>query len=191
MSEQAPNTNHEELLPGFDQLEITAKSMPDKQPEARTLSPDKAREAAAEAIEINDQPSPLDKLKQAEKAPDESNYAYVDATELNNANRHRLQKDIQRKEALPVRSFSKLVHAPVVRQASEVAGATVSRPSGMLGGGLTALVGTSLYLYLAHHVGFQYNYLVFLLLFAGGFIIGLILEAIVHLALAPRRKANH
>jgi len=43
----------------------------------------------------------------------------------------------------------------------------------LLGGGILALLGTSSYLYLAKHIGFTYNYSVFLILFFGGFILGL------------------
>src|SRR3712207_7384139 len=52
--------------------------------------------------------------------------------------------------------------------------------------GLCALVGTSAYLFIARHYGFEYNYLVWLLLFVGGFALGLLLELLV--ALATRRR---
>jgi hypothetical protein len=74
--------------------------------------------------------------------------------------------------------------------ASEAAGRTVSRPSGLLGGGLVAFLGTTGYLYLARHIGFTYNYLVFLLLLAGGFILGVSLELLVHLATGSRRDSD-
>lgn len=74
------------------------------------------------------------------------------------------------------KSFSRIIHQPLVRRVSETAGKTATRPSGMLGGGLFAFIGSSLYLYLAHHIGFTYNYLVFLLFFGGGFMGGVALE---------------
>ena len=40
---------------------------------------------------------------------------------------------------------------------------------------------------MARHMGFRYNYLVFLVLFAGGFVVGLILELLIWAA--TRRHA--
>lgn len=95
---------------------------------------------------------------------------------------------IRRKLPTPQRALSQVIHQPVVRAVSEGAGRTVSRPSGLLGGGITAFTGTTLYLYLAHHIGFSYNYGVFVLLFAGGFILGLVIELLVNLVLSRRKS---
>lgn len=99
--------------------------------------------------------------------------------ELNNIRRHlpRSQK-----------TLSKVIHQPTVQALSDVASKTVSRPSGLLGGGLLALIGTSGYYFLAKHVGFSYNYSVFLALFVGGFILGIVLELIAHVLMRPRRR---
>lgn len=78
------------------------------------------------------------------------------------------------------KGFSKLIHQPLVSRVSESAAKTVNRPSGMLGGGIAAFVGSLLYLYLAHRIGFTYNYLLFLLFFAGGFLLGLAFEYAVY-----------
>jgi hypothetical protein len=59
---------------------------------------------------------------------------------------------------------------------SGATGQTLARPSGLLGGGICALLGSLIYLYLAKHIGFNYNYLLFVLFFGGGFIIGLVIE---------------
>jgi hypothetical protein len=83
---------------------------------------------------------------------------------------------VQRREKLPARALSKVVHQPVVRVASEAAGKTVSRPSGLLGGGVFAFIGGLGYLYFAKHIGVQYNYLLSLLFFVAGFILGLLIE---------------
>jgi hypothetical protein len=79
------------------------------------------------------------------------------------------------------RGLSKLIHQPAVRAVSEVGAKTVSRPSGLLGGGLLAFLGSSTYLFMTKYIGFRYNYLVFLLLFVGGFVLGLVLELLVRL----------
>jgi hypothetical protein len=78
-----------------------------------------------------------------------------------------------RKQLSPVgRMFSKVIHQPVVDAVSEGVGKTVGRPSGILGGGLVALAGTTTYYYIAKHYGYDYNFGVFLLLLAAGFVAG-------------------
>jgi hypothetical protein len=81
----------------------------------------------------------------------------------------------------PERNFSKLIHQPVVDKTSEVAAKTVFRPSGILGGALAALIGTSILTYFSRHYGFRYNYLFFGLLFIGGFTVGLVIEVMLRL----------
>lgn len=76
---------------------------------------------------------------------------------------------------------SKIIHLQGVRQVSELSSKTVSRPSGLLGGGITAFIGTTGYLYYAKHIGLKYNYTVFLLLLVLGFVLGLIIEACIRL----------
>jgi hypothetical protein len=99
-------------------------------------------------------------------------------------------KNIRRKLRAPQKVLSNVIHQPVIRAVSESASKTVSRPSGLLGGGLVAFMGTSGYLYMAKHYGFRYNYMVFLLLLAGGFALGLILEFLVWVATGSRRRAH-
>lgn len=90
-------------------------------------------------------------------------------------------KTIQRKESAPTRALSKVVHQPAVQAVSETASKTVSRASGLLGGGVLALLGSSAYLYLAYHIGFQYQPTVFLILLVVGFGLGLGIEFLVRL----------
>jgi len=86
----------------------------------------------------------------------------------------------------PARAFSKVIHHPAVEAVSEVAGATVARPSGVLAGGITAFLGSSLFLWIARHYGYEYNFLLFAALFVGGFMIGLIIELILRLVSSRR-----
>jgi hypothetical protein len=76
----------------------------------------------------------------------------------------------------PDRLGSKVIHQPLIRSISEASSKTLTRPSGLLGGGLVAFIGSGLYYYLSKHMGFTYNYLLFVLFFVAGFIVGLILE---------------
>jgi hypothetical protein len=110
--------------------------------------------------------------------------------ELESITVNRELQTLRRKLPRPQRALSRLIHQPAVRIISEIASKTVSRPSGLLGGSLVAFLGTTTYLYLAKHDGFTYNYLVFLALFVGGFVIGLGLELAVHLARPGHRHAS-
>ncbi len=172
----APPESHELLSAKATPEHESTKSEKDPGQDAR-----EAREAIAETVRSDTAPGPVEKLRQAENVPQDPSSRLV-TRELKQITLQRELLHIRRKLPRPQRALSKVVHQPVVRAVSETAGKTVSRPSGLLGGGLVALVGTSGYLYLSHHRGFHYNYLVFLILFAGGFAVGLILELLVWLA---------
>ncbi len=74
------------------------------------------------------------------------------------------------------RAFSKVIHQPVVEKLSDVGSKTVARPSGVLAGGICALLGSTFVFYMAKHYGFEYNFLVFILLLVIGFGVGLVVE---------------
>ena len=79
----------------------------------------------------------------------------------------------------PEKTFSKVVHNKTVENISEVGANTIARPSGILGGGICALLGSIFLVYMAKHYGFEYNYLLFFILFVGGFFVGMIAELFV------------
>lgn len=79
------------------------------------------------------------------------------------------------------RNFSKVIHHPVIETVSEIGGKTIARPSGILAGGIAAVIGSSFFLWAARHYGYEYNFLLFALLFAGGFFLGLLIEACLRL----------
>lgn len=72
--------------------------------------------------------------------------------------------------------MSKFIHQNVIESVSEVAAKTVARPSGIIGGGLVALVGSILVLIVARKIGFEVPYSLFAVLFIVGFGLGLIVE---------------
>jgi len=125
--------------------------------------------------------NPLERLQASEKAAQPAVPTHINQ-ELKSITLRRELQQLRRQLPAPQRALSKLIHQPIIRAVSEATGQTVSRPSGLLGGGLVAFIGTSGYLYLARHQGFTYNYTVFLALFVGGFALGLLLEFFVHLA---------
>lgn len=97
---------------------------------------------------------------------------------------HAYNRTLRRAQAqLPVayRTFSKVIHAPAIEAASEAIGKTVARPSGILAGGVAAFLGSSAFLWVARHYGYEYNFLLFVFLFAGGFLLGLVTELLLRL----------
>lgn len=101
--------------------------------------------------------------------------------ELKNISYQRTLKRTQAKLSAPSRAFSKIVHQPVIDSASELAGKTIARPSGVLAGGITAFIGSSIFLWAARHYGYEYNFFLLALLFAGGFLLGLTIELVIRL----------
>lgn len=96
--------------------------------------------------------------------------------ELKNMAYQRTLKRTQRQLSAPSRAFSKVVHHPAVEATSEIASKTIARPSGILAGSIAAFIGSSIFLWIARHYGYEYNYFLLALLFVGGFFIGLLVE---------------
>lgn len=190
MSEHAPDTGHEKFDILKDSERKTLPTAEQAEPlRAGEADPTKKLEAAREAVEANAmQKNPLEAVKAEETAAQPA--PTIINRELKNLALDRSLKQLQRKLPAPQRVLSKVVHQKAVRVVSEAAGKTVSRPSGLLGGGLVAFLGSSTYLYFAKHLGFHYNYLVFLLLFIGGFAVGLLLELAVWVATRKHRVSE-
>ena len=148
-----------------------------------------ARKAVAETTQSNTQHEVQARLAAAENTPKPSYSSQINRA-LKQITLNREIRHLQRKLPTAERLLSRTIHQPIVRAVSEATGQTISRPSGLLGGGLVAFLGTSGYLYLAKHLGFRYNYLVFLVLFAGGFALGLTLELLIHVATRSRRATD-
>lgn len=94
---------------------------------------------------------------------------------------------IRPKLSAPDRALSRVVHHPTVEKASEIGAKTIARPSGVMGGALGALIGSSFLLFMAKRYGFEYNYGLFFLLFLGGFGIGVVVELIIKLTTRKKR----
>ena len=175
-----------------EQLEAAGSTIEQEQPVSEQAEPAQQLEAARQTVEqeqpTSEQADPLQRLQAAEKAAEPAAPTFVNA-DLKKVTLQREIQAIRRKLPATQRALSRVVHQPVVRAISEVTGKTASRPSGLLGGGLVAFLGSAVYLYMTKHVGFSYNYFVFLLLFVGGFGIGLALELVVW-ALTARRRSN-
>ena len=177
--EALPSPEHHEALPTPEQAEPLRPGEQD---------PRQALEEARQAVQEQSQASSAESaLKAAEKPSDTSTTPLPPNRELKAMALKRELKQVQRQLPAASRSFSKVIHAPTVRAVSEAGAKSVSRPSGLLGGGILAFIGSVAYLFLATHIGFEYNYLIFLMLFAGGFGLGVLAELTVWLVLRGRR----
>ena len=136
-------------------------------------------EARMEAHEEAADANPMEKLKATENAGAPTQPQNLNG-ELRAITLRRELQHIRRKLSKPQQTLSKVVHQPVIRAVSESAGKTVSRPSGMLGGGIVSFVGVASYYLLARHMGYAYNNAIFFILFIGGFVAGVIVEVLVH-----------
>ena len=191
MSEKLPKQEQmERLVNGHDTLKLPTAEQAEKlregEQDPQELLEAARHEIAETAVESSE---PLEKMKAVTESDKPAQPLNVNR-ELKAITLRRELNHIRQKLPAGDRALSKVIHQPVVRVVSEAAGKTISRPSGMLGGGLVALIGTSAYLWIANSSGIAYNYFVFLALFFGGFAVGLVLEAIVHMATSSRRHAN-
>lgn len=183
MSEQAPKAPEfraEHLLPAHEQASRTTAEA-DSAPNTAESDPAQllaeARDSVAETAASAEQ-NPLQRLE-TEQAASAAPAATLVTRDLKKQALKRELKAVRRQLPAPARAFSRLIHQPAVRLASEAAGRTVARPSGLLGGGAMAFLGTALYLAFTKYYGMPYNYSVWLLLLAGGFALGLVLELVL------------
>ena len=100
----------------------------------------------------------------------------------------RTLQSVQRGLSTPEKTLSKVIHNPAVDAVSSAAEKTIARPSGLLAGSIFAFIGSSVYLYISKHYGYEYNFLLFALLFFGGFGLGLLIELVYKLIKKPSKN---
>ena len=106
--------------------------------------------------------------------------AYVQK-ELQDISYERTLRRIRRRLNPAERSFSRFVHLPVVEVTSDVFGKTIARPSALLYGGVFALIGSGLLLMTASRNGFEYNYLMIVLLYVLGMVTSYVVDFAAYL----------
>jgi hypothetical protein len=99
--------------------------------------------------------------------------------ELKNIQYKETMRYVRRHLSKRERKFSSFIHAPSVEKLSEVSAKTIARPSGLLGGGFLALVGSITVLYFARKYGFEVPNSLFMALFILGFATGLLAELVM------------
>jgi len=151
----------------------------------------KASEIAQEIARSSNETEFVEPLKDNnERESEATNSSTYINSQLQGIVKDREIKNLQRQHSSYQRTLSKLIHQPAVSKVSEVGSKTVSRPSGLLGGGIVALAGSLGYYLLAKHIGFTYNYAIFFMLFVVGFAVGLLLELLIYTFSKKRRRTN-
>jgi hypothetical protein len=177
MSELEPQVRGPEHLSGaensveqqekLERLKQEAKEARNELAESKETLSHAAKEEALLSQEVQG------KIAETEKPKHES-FAITRSTKR--AAYKKTLRHIQHQLPKSERTFSKLIHQPVVEKLSDVGAKTVARPSGILSGGICALIGSSLVFYMSKHYGFRYNFFVFILLLVLGFGLGLVIE---------------
>lgn len=158
-----------------DSLHDATKEM--EQAEARRHSSE-LRESARKTIE---QEAVSKETPLFEKQAEQSNSAPQYTTKQIKNDRYRTTLIHVQKHLSPTqKAFSKIVHQPFIETASEIGAKTIGRPSGILSGGLIALFGSLSIMIIARRVGFEVPSSIFAIFFVGGFLIGIIIEAVYH-----------
>lgn len=176
MSEHAPKNHERFTAPKGVEHEAQREAAPEHTPhhekkERLAPLPELEQKAKQEAIAHQE---PVGKEK-ATHAPSE---LYVNQ-ELKEQTWNRSMTRVRKHLSAPNRAFSKVIHQPVVDSVSRVSEKTIARPSGLLTGSIFAFLGSSFFLWMANHYGFEYNYLLFFLFFIGGFAVGLVVEMLL------------
>ena len=123
--------------------------------------------------------SDFDHLK-AEHVQPKSTHPLIASLQLKTASWAR-QMTRTRKRLNPIdRTASKIIHSPIIDKPSEFIGKTIARPQGMLWGSVAAFIGTSALLWATNHYGYEFNYLLVVLLFLGGSLLGTAIEGLTY-----------
>ncbi|MCL2174122.1 hypothetical protein FWH58_02405 [Candidatus Saccharibacteria bacterium] len=85
-------------------------------------------------------------------------------------------KSIQKNMSPTERTFSRVIHNPVVEAASEVAGKTIARPAALLAGSLSSLILTTIVYATAKYYGYVLSGSEWIATFIIGWVIGLIID---------------
>lgn len=83
---------------------------------------------------------------------------------------------VQKQLSAPSRVFSKITHSTAVDSVSSAAEKTVARPKGFLVGSILAFAGSAYTYYSAKQNGFEYNVLLFFILFVAGYAVTTLVE---------------
>ncbi len=177
MSELAPTNNETKSAPEISSELVVDNQEKHEQPSENQENNKETISAADVRQELLEQPQTEPKLELPfDDSKEGDQPQYIDKA-MKKASLKSELNQIQQKLTPTQRLLSATIHQPLVRKASDVGASTVARTSGLLGGGILAFSGSLILLLTDKVFGFQYNYLVIVLLFIVGYIVAVIIEA--------------
>jgi hypothetical protein len=178
MSEQLPIKGHESLENSQTSPEYDAQSEATSEKQ-RSEELRRSSELIESARNTIDKQAVSSEVPVIEKQAEQSNQTMHNATKHIKNVRYKTTLTHVRHNLSPTqRVLSKIVHQSVIESISEIGAKTIARPSGLLGGGLIALIASLTVTIIARRVGFVVPSSIFAITFVGGFGLGLIVEAI-------------
>ena len=174
MSEQLPKNLEAQISPELVQLESLENLPQSEIKPARSEQPLDIDEARTKILE---QPPTVLELP-VDDSPDGNQPQYIDRA-IKAIGLKKELKSIRQKLPASQKLLSLAIHQPIIRKTSELGARTISRPSGLLGGGILAFFGSLIYLLFDKYIGLTYNYFIFILLFVTGFILSIFIELLV------------
>lgn len=152
----------------------------EQSPEARTERVERARTETKEVFSRE-----AGKEKQAGGEPTARSIRRVTGREKQAAYK-KTMKQIQSEMTPTARTFSKVIHNPVIEKTSDAVGGTLARPNAVLAGSLSAfLLVTAVYV-IARHYGYPLSGFETIAAFIVGWILGLIYDYVRLMALGRR-----
>ncbi len=86
---------------------------------------------------------------------------------------------IQSEMSIPARTFSKIIHAPIIEKSSEVIGSTAARPNALLIGAVTALILLSIVYMIGRTYGYRLSGFEMISAYSLGYLLGLSIDIIM------------
>jgi hypothetical protein len=148
------------------------------QPDKSVENPKDRAEAAREIINYQEHAPETDPEPTPEPSAPKVRVPFIDH-KLNYAD---TMRSVQKRLSPASRTFSKVIHAPIIEKTSEVLENTVARPSVTLGTTLTALLVGSVFYLTAYHFGYMLSGSELLFSFIVGALIGIVIEGLWRVA---------
>lgn len=138
-------------------------------------SPEKARAEVEQAL------SKETPTHEHDQAPKEAHAAPIITPARKAKAFQETMTEVRRDMSPTARTFSKFIHNRAVEDASEVTGKTIARPTSILLGSAFAFATMLVVYLLAKHNGFQLSGSEFILVFIGGWVLGLFVDFFRHM----------
>lgn len=120
-----------------------------------------------------------------EKESTDKGSSLANTKQLKKSAYHKIIKQAQLHLSGSEKNFSKFIHKPSVEKISDVSSKTIARPTSLLFGSIFAFIASLIFYFVSKRSGFEYNYILFSLMFIGGYFVGLIFETIFWLFRKP------